>query len=334
MTPEKEYPVTAGQEFGELRVLDLGVRTAPTRSRPNGCRGALCQCSCGRQKVISLSHLTTGFVRSCGCGQGNLKHGLARRESRHPLYMTWALMMDRCHNPDSKDYTKWGGRGITVCPEWHNAAIFISWVEANIGPRPGGLTAGGRPEYTIDRKNNDLGYAPGNVRWADNRKQARNTQRSIMREQRIHEAQVMRSNGLSQGEIADALGVGLTTVSGYLPTRLNRSGRFAGTTVAERAQVAAGLQAAGRTLTEIAAITGVHTWTVRRYLNPDRPAGVIGEPAPPCRTAKAVRRAELTQASRELRATGKTQGEIAAILGISQGSVSNYLRIPDNHEIF
>jgi len=25
---------------------------------------------------------------------------------------------------------------ITVCPEWHNPAVFIAWIEANISPRP------------------------------------------------------------------------------------------------------------------------------------------------------------------------------------------------------
>jgi len=29
-----------------------------------------------------------------------------------------------------------GGLGITVCPGWHNPAVFIAWIEENIGPRP------------------------------------------------------------------------------------------------------------------------------------------------------------------------------------------------------
>ncbi len=28
------------------------------------------------------------------------------------------------------------GRGITVCPEWHNPAVLIAWTEENISPRP------------------------------------------------------------------------------------------------------------------------------------------------------------------------------------------------------
>ena len=30
----------------------------------------------------------------------------------------------------------YGRRGITVCPEWHNSAVFIAWIEENISPRP------------------------------------------------------------------------------------------------------------------------------------------------------------------------------------------------------
>ena len=26
--------------------------------------------------------------------------------------------------------------GITACPEWHNPAMFIAWIEENTGPTP------------------------------------------------------------------------------------------------------------------------------------------------------------------------------------------------------
>ena len=80
-------------------------------------------------------------------------------------------MMQRCHNPASDRYDNYGGRGITVCPEWHDVAVFIDWIEENLGPKSEGMS--------IDRwPDNDGPYAPGNVRWATDAEQMRNTRRS------------------------------------------------------------------------------------------------------------------------------------------------------------
>lgn len=92
-------------------------------------------------------------------------HGL----STHQLYGTWHLMLRRCENPAVKDYPNYGGRGITVCAEWHDVTTFITWIEANLGARPTGMT--------LDRLNPDGNYEPGNVRWASAATQAANRRR-------------------------------------------------------------------------------------------------------------------------------------------------------------
>ena len=87
------------------------------------------------------------------------KHG--KRYS--PEYSSWMAMKGRCLDPGHKDYPRWGGRGITVCKEWANSfEAFFS----HIGPRPSGTS--------LDRKDNRLGYHPGNVRWATRSEQQRN----------------------------------------------------------------------------------------------------------------------------------------------------------------
>lgn len=73
-------------------------------------------------------------------------------------------MNRRCSDRTRKTWPDYGGRGITVCPEWRESfeAFFL-----DVGRRPG-------PAYSIDRINNDGHYRPGNVRWATQKEQQRN----------------------------------------------------------------------------------------------------------------------------------------------------------------
>ena len=211
-----------GQRFGMLQVLDPEVRIPSAQlSRPGGWRAALCLCDCGTEKAVRLNHLLSGAVVSCGCHKVavHTKHGLAKRSGRHPLYLTWALMMDRCHNPASKDYPNWGSLGVTVYPEWHDVTAFIAWIEANLGPRPEGMTLDRYPDVAGN-------YEPGNVRWATRFQQVMNTRQHAPRVRRaaqqadlVAAARVLRQQGLSQQRIADIIGVDQTTVSKYLRRR-------------------------------------------------------------------------------------------------------------------
>ena len=48
--------------------------------------------------------------------------------------------MTRCYNPNSKSYKGYGDRGITVCAEWHDVAVLITWIGENLGPRREGMS--------------------------------------------------------------------------------------------------------------------------------------------------------------------------------------------------
>ena len=94
------------------------------------------------------------------------KHG-HRRDlfgKETPTHRVWRCMKDRCLNKNHMAYTRYGGRGITVCARW---LVFDSFL-ADMGERPEGAT--------IDRVNNDQGYSPENCRWATRSQQQRNTQ--------------------------------------------------------------------------------------------------------------------------------------------------------------
>lgn len=75
-------------------------------------------------------------------------------------------MRERCYNPLAANYRYYGGKGVTICPEWEEFAAFQTWA----------LAAGFEPGLELDRDDPDRHYGPDNCRWAtkrDNVKRAR-----------------------------------------------------------------------------------------------------------------------------------------------------------------
>lgn len=93
-------------------------------------------------------------------------------------------MRQRCYDPNSSSYGRYGGRGIRVCERWDDFALFAQ----DMGAPPS-------PAHQIDRIDPNGHYEPDNVRWATPSQQARNTRRSG-----LTEAQVMRIREVYTGE--------------------------------------------------------------------------------------------------------------------------------------
>lgn len=90
-------------------------------------------------------------------------------ESRSRLYKIWSGMLDRCYNPNSHRYHRYGGRGIRVCGAWrYYFPRFRSWALAN----------GYRDDLSIERIDNDGDYSPSNCTWIPMNEQGRNTWRT------------------------------------------------------------------------------------------------------------------------------------------------------------
>jgi len=127
----------------------------------------MCHCSCGKDKAINGSSLTSNRVLSCGClrSENMVKRNVPTHGMSHSReYKSWRAIMDRCLNPNDKSWKDYGGRGIIVCQRWQES--FENFY-ADMGNKP-------TPKHSIERKNNDLGYDPSNCRWATVKEQNRN----------------------------------------------------------------------------------------------------------------------------------------------------------------
>jgi hypothetical protein len=136
--------------------------------------------------------------------------GMTTEERR--LYVVWAHIKSRCNNPRNHAYSYYGGRGIMLCSRWHSYDAFA----ADMGPHPG---AG----WTLDRRNNNSGYRPGNCRWATRRTQGQNTRACKMtltradKMRRLYKGRVSRwHKGMRQEDLAQMFGVSLPTVKRVL----------------------------------------------------------------------------------------------------------------------
>lgn len=133
----------------------------------------LCSCDCGRKIIVVSGNLRKGHTQSCGCLQKErasawaskhqLKHGHTKNCKPSKIYISWRNMIQRCTNPNDKEYKNYGDRGIVVCEHWLK---FENFNEDMGKDWKSGLT--------IERKNNGKGYSPENCYWATRKQQSRN----------------------------------------------------------------------------------------------------------------------------------------------------------------
>ena len=129
----------------------------------------LCKCDCGNEKAITWRNIKCGDAKSCGCLKRSVLGDSVRTHGKTgtTTYWVWKAMRQRCNNPKCKSYPDYGGRGINVCERWNSFENFLE----DVGEIPKGMS--------IDRIDNDKGYAPENVRLVDRQTQNSNTRKNI-----------------------------------------------------------------------------------------------------------------------------------------------------------
>jgi hypothetical protein len=151
-----------GQKFGRLTVIKLDHIERKSYW--------LCKCDCGKETISTSGDLKSGHKKSCGCLHDELssirltKRNLTHGESNTRLYKIWTDIKKRCYRETFWAYSRYGGRGITLCQEWHDYPTFRDWCMSN----------GYAENLTIDRINNDGNYEPNNCRWVDRKTQSNN----------------------------------------------------------------------------------------------------------------------------------------------------------------
>jgi len=150
----------------------------------------LCRCcGCGTERLVTTSGLRSGDTTQCNeCRLKQAGEQLRKRNTTHGLsksraFQCWANMLQRCLNPNHPRYSDYGGRGILPSEAYRYS--FENWFADN-GDPPDGLS--------INRIDNDAGYAFGNLEWTTPAAQLRNRR-----------PQKRRGVGLGDPKILDSL---------------------------------------------------------------------------------------------------------------------------------
>lgn len=162
-------------KIGDRYISDIGEIEYIGKDTSNIKRG-IWKCFCGNEFPAYYTNIRSGYTRSCGCWSKQIIEDNIKDPNLIYLNNLWGNIKQKCFNNKRKEYKNYGGRGISMYSEWKdNSKKFIEDILKEIDHRP-------TEKHSLDRKNNDGNYEPGNIRWATPTEQNCNTRNNILLE--------------------------------------------------------------------------------------------------------------------------------------------------------
>jgi len=153
--------IKLGDKFNSLTVVKEVEHLTLPSGQTN--RAFLCECDCGKEKIIRLAHLVRGKIKTCNTCQ---LYDVPEDQKR--IYRVWRGMKDRCRPTHIAPHLYYY-KGIKVCRQWQNFYVFRDFALAN----------GYKDDLQIDRIDGNDIYKPSNCRFVTPIINANNTVNTV-----------------------------------------------------------------------------------------------------------------------------------------------------------
>jgi hypothetical protein len=173
--PYKPFPFPVGTTFGKLTVIEWARKVGEATGLSQGFHPRV-RCECGFESWTTRYKLLNGHTTRCrNCHSQSFRpkkfvkyaEVMPDDESRARLLNRLGAAINRCHNPNDRNYKNYGARGIRVAVDWQeDRALFLEHMRT--------LEGFDDPDRQMDRIDNDRGYEPGNIKFSTAGENVRN----------------------------------------------------------------------------------------------------------------------------------------------------------------